>query len=54
MKNFCFQKQSFYLIHQSVTKVNVCSLVVNQNTFKTIAKERFTNNALYSNGLSLF
>ena len=37
----------FYLIHH-VTKVIVCILAVNQNTLKTTAKEKFTNNAIYS------
>ena len=45
-------KQSFYLIHH-VSKVIVCTLRVNQNTLKTTEKEKFTNNAIYSNDLSL-
>ena len=46
------ENKSFYFIHH-VTKVIVCTLAVNQNTLKTTAKEKFTNNSIYSNGLSL-
>ena len=35
------------------TKFIVCTLAANQNTFKTITKGKFTNIAIYSNGLSL-
>ena len=46
------QSDDHLVIHHNVTKVIVCTLTVNQNTFKTTAKEKFTNNVIYSNGLS--
>ena len=48
------ENESFYMyLSHHVTKVIVWILAVNQNTLKTIAKEKFGNNAIYSNGLSL-
>ena len=44
------ENKSFYLIHH-VSKVIVYTLAVNQNTLKTTAKEKFTNNAIYSSSL---
>ena len=41
------------ILPHHVTKVIVCTLTVNQNTLKTTAKGKFTNSAIYSNGLSL-